>query len=199
MIEKESLVLSGEQIQLRPVCLSDDIAVYEAVRESIAEVSPWMPWCHSDYSREDNRTWLDSREEVWRQGAEYDFLILERATSSLLGVCGLNHFNEEYRFANLGYWIRTSQTGHGFATKATRLLARFAFESLKLNRVEIIVATDNLASQRVALKANAKREGVLRKRLVDLDRVHDAIMYSLIAEDLHGDQGRPAPTAERRS
>jgi RimJ/RimL family protein N-acetyltransferase len=70
------------------------------------------------------------------------------------------------------------------ATSAALLLARFGFNSLKLNRLEIVVATDNRPSQRVAEKVGAKLEGILRKRLIVRKKVYDAYMYSLIREDI---------------
>ncbi|HEX8891487.1 MAG TPA: GNAT family protein, partial [Pyrinomonadaceae bacterium] len=66
---------------------------------------------------------------------------------------------------------------------ATRLAARFALEELKLQRVEILAATGNHASQRVAEKAGATREGVLRKRLLVKGQAQDAVLYSLVSED----------------
>jgi ribosomal-protein-serine acetyltransferase len=63
-----------------------------------------------------------------------------------------------------------------------RLAARFGFEELKLRRIEIVVAVGNEASQRVAEKAGAKREGVLRNRLVVGDAAHDTMMNSFIPE-----------------
>jgi ribosomal-protein-serine acetyltransferase len=53
-----------------------------------------------------------------------------------------------------------------------------------LNRIEILVPTENPASVRVAEKAGAKKEGILRNRLVLHDCPQDAVMYSLIAADL---------------
>ncbi len=79
--------------------------------------------------------------------------------------------------------MRTSKTKLGVATSATLLLARFGFDDLKLNRIEIVVAKGNKPSQRVAERVGAFREGILRKRLVVRDRVYDAIMYSLIPGD----------------
>jgi RimJ/RimL family protein N-acetyltransferase len=64
------------------------------------------------------------------------------------------------------------------------MAARFSFEDLKLNRVELLVPSANVASQRVAEKAGAKREGLLRKRLQLNGIAHDAFVYSLVQEDL---------------
>ena len=65
----------------------------------------------------------------------------------------------------------------------TSLIARFALEELELNRLEIFVPIGNKASQRVAEKAGARWEGVLRKRLILAGSSHDAALYSLVAED----------------
>lgn len=175
--------MTNGTITLRRCRAEDAEAAYEAVRESIAEVTPWMPWCHEGYSLDDSRTWFESRDEAWENGTDYDFMILSKS-GDVLGVCGLNHINQQDRFANLGYWVRTSRTGEGVASAAVPLLARHGFEQLKLNRLEIVVAVENLASQRVAKKAGAVCEGTLRRRLVDGERVMDALMFSLVPEDL---------------
>ena len=62
-------------------------------------------------------------------------------------------------------------------------MARFGFEELNLNRIQIIVATGNIPSQGLATKIGASREGRLRKRLIVREHVYDAIMFSLIPED----------------
>jgi len=162
---------------------SDAGPVYDAVRESIAEVSPWMPWCRRDYSLADSETWFESRADAWGKGAEYDFVIVDRSTGLPLGICGLNHIDRDNRFANLGYWVRTSRTRRGVATAAVPLVAGFGFLELNLNRIEVVVASDNVASQRVAEKVGALREGIVRRRLVVREKVYDAVMFSLLPED----------------
>ncbi|MHB8842787.1 MAG: GNAT family N-acetyltransferase [Candidatus Aquicultor sp.] len=176
--------LDGSLI-VRPCRPTDAEPVYEAVCESIRELSPWMPWCHRGYSIEDSRTWLGSRPDTWQRGMEYDFLIADRSDGRPLGICGLNNLDRENRLANLGYWIRTSSARQGVASAGIPLVIRFGFEELNLNRIEIIVATGNIPSQGLATKIGACREGRLRKRLIVRDRVYDAIMFSLIPEDLN--------------
>ena len=61
-------------------------------------------------------------------------------------------------------------------------MARFGFEELGLGRIEIVVAVGNKASQPVAEKAGAHREGILKRRLRFHDEYHDAVMYSLIPD-----------------
>lgn len=175
--------LTDGTVLLRPFRPEDIEPLYEAVRESILELSVWMPWCHEDYALEDSRSFVISRAESWQNGTEYTFVICDATRGELLGVVSLNLIVPLHRYANLGYWVRTNRTGRGIATRATVLLARFGLTELDFNRIEIVAATGNPASQRVAEKACARREGLLRKRLLIRDRPHDALMFSLVAED----------------
>jgi ribosomal-protein-serine acetyltransferase len=181
---KKGTRLTDGVIALRPYRASDIDSVCEAVRESIPELSVWMSWCQPDYSVEDTRTWVESQPDKWEKGAEYNFAISYNTGPLYLGGCGLNVVDRDCGVANLGYWVRTSRTNKGIATAATLLLAQFAFKKLNLNRVELTVAVDNQASLRVADKAGATREGVLRNRVVKNNAPSDAVMFSLIPQDL---------------
>jgi ribosomal-protein-serine acetyltransferase len=157
----------------------DAQALWEAARESVEEVFPWLPWCHAHYSMAEAVEWARSRAPLAAEGREYAFAIIG-ADGRFLGGCGLNQVNRLHRFANLGYWVRTSATRHGVATEAVRQVAHFAFRNSDLLRLEIVCAVGNERSQRVAERAGAVREGVLRHRLLLHGQPVDAVMYSLV-------------------
>jgi RimJ/RimL family protein N-acetyltransferase len=176
-------IIGNETFRLRRVLPSDAESIFEAVSESVAEVSLWMPWCNADYSLEESKSWCESRDDAWKKGEEYDFVIIDKTNNHLLGVCGLNHINAEERFANLGYWVRTCRTRKGIASAAVPMIAKFGFDSLNLHRIEIVVAVGNLPSQRVAEKSGAFREGFLRQRLFVHGQIFDAFMFSIVPAD----------------
>jgi RimJ/RimL family protein N-acetyltransferase len=176
--------LSDGTILIRTLSAEDIAAEYEAVCESIAEVSPWMAWCHPGYAVEETAAFVASCEEAWKNGTDYGFGVFEVGTGKFLGGVGLSFLNRVHQCANLGYWVRTSCTGRGVASAAARLAARFGLEQLGFLRIEILAAVGNLPSQRAAEKSGAVREGVLRKRLLVNGRAHDAVLYSLVGEDL---------------
>lgn len=60
---QKDIQLTYGVIILRPYQISDINYLYEAARESIAEVSVWLPWCHANYSIEESRTWVKERPE----------------------------------------------------------------------------------------------------------------------------------------
>jgi ribosomal-protein-serine acetyltransferase len=181
---RKDIQLTDGVITLRPYWTSDIDSLHEAVRESIPELSVWMSWCRLDYSMQDTGTWIESQSDAWEKGTEYNFAISYDTGPLCLGGCGLNVIDRDCGTANLGYWVRTGQTNKGIATAATLLLARFAFRELKLSRVELTVAVDNQASLRVAEKAGATREGILRNRVVKNDIPCDAVVFSFIPRDL---------------
>ena len=178
------LELCDGSVLLRPYRISDINDLYEAVRESIAEISLWTDWCHQRYSIKESRTFIKTRSKACKKGISYDFAITDATDGYYLGGCGLNRIELHYGMANLGYWVRTSRVKMGFATAATRLLAQFGFKELGLKRIEIVTDVNNMASQRVAEKSGATREGILRNRLFVRERACDAVMFSLIPGDL---------------
>ena len=171
-------------VGIRPYQPGDAPLLYEAARESIAEIYPWMHWCHPDYALQDSIDWIASCMTAWNEKRAFDFVASDRDSGQFLGAVGINQINPIHLFANLGYWVRTSCTGHRVAAAATLQAARFGFDELGLKRIEIVAAVGNLRSQRVAEKVGATREGVLRQRLRVADVWHDAVMFSLIPDDL---------------
>lgn len=169
--------------EIRPYRLDDVEEVYAAADESRQHVGRWMSWMTPGYSIEDTRNWVQHAVDAREKGEAYEFLIIDSQTHAIVGSCGLNLFNKDNRFCNLGYWVRASRLGQGAARQATLALRDFGFSQLKLNRIEIVVADGNLPSQHVAQSVHALYEGLLHKRLTNQDRVYDAHMYALINQD----------------
>ena len=150
--------------------------LYAAAVESIETVGPWLPWCHAGYSESDGIAWLTRCKTAWDAAEEYEFALFDHA-GEYVGGAGLNQL---HNFANLGYWVRHSRQGQGLAVESVRLLAGFGFGALGLTRIEIVTASDNLPSRRVAEKAGAAFECLARNRLILRGAPVTAAVYSLI-------------------
>ncbi len=171
-------------VRIRVFTASDAAAVVEAVAESVPEITRHLPSLHERLTCDDVGRWIESTHKAWSDGSGFHSALVDAATDQLLGGANLFQFQWNHRLANLSYWVRRSAAGRGVATRATRLIGRFAFDRLKLNRVEIVIAASHPASQRVAEKAGAKFEGVLRNRIGFAGPPTDARLYSLIPGDL---------------
>ena len=179
-----STALTDGVLTLRPLQRDDRDLLYAAVMESVAEVSRWLPWCHPGYSIVETESFIESCITAWAQQTHFPFAIFDASTGQYLGGTGVNHIDRQNRQGSVGYWVRTGATRQGIATKAVRLVARFAFETLQLSRLEIFARPDNAASRRVAEKCGAKFEALARNRVVQHGQAYDAALYSLIPSDL---------------
>jgi ribosomal-protein-serine acetyltransferase len=169
----------ADDIGIQPYAADDAQAVCEAVQESAAQLRPWMPWAHAAYSIADSQTWANAATAWFADRKAYEFKIVTR-DGRYLGGCGLNQLDVLNRRANLGYWVRSSATRHGVASRAVALLRDWAIEHTDLHRLEILVAAGNAASLAVADRCGAVREGTLRDRLLLNGVYHDSVMFSLL-------------------
>src|SRR4051794_3407947 len=140
----------SRSVSIRPFRTSDVSHLYAAARESMEQLRGWMTWCDEDYSLEDSSNFILKAAEAWEQGTAYSFAIIGSQEDDFLGSVGLSHVNRAHNFANMGYWVRQSRTRSGVASAATLLAARFGLQELGLNRLELLIPTENMASQRVA-------------------------------------------------
>lgn len=175
--------LTDGVILLRPPCPGDIPTITTAVHESLTELHPWMDWATHNYNQASAAYWLEFAQLAWEHLSGFQFVITDAETGEYIGNCGVDGINPKYCFCNLGYWVRTSRTKQGVASRAARLAARFAFETVGLVRAEIVIAAGNIASQRAAQKAGAHYEGLLLNRMVVRTDVYDAVMYSLTPAD----------------
>ena len=175
--------LTAGALVIRPWRLDDAAALAAAARESSAEILPWMGWARPDYSVEDAVTFLAGTALAWTEERAHEFAVTG-ADGGLLGGVGVNQINRLHRFANLGYWVRTSAARRGVTSAAARAVARWALATLDIHRLEIVVGVGNVASEGVAARIGAHREGVLRGRLHSGERAMDATMFSLLAADV---------------
>jgi ribosomal-protein-serine acetyltransferase len=174
-------MLKSDEIVLQKYTTEDIPLLFEAIRVSIDRVYPWLPWCHPNYTIAETEAWIKTRPKRWDEGKEFGFSIRDRQ-GTIVGGCGIGIGLSSWS-GNLGYWLRTGYTGKGYATTATKLVARFGVQQLQLKRIEIIASVENIDSQRVAERAGACREGISRNRLLIHDQFHNAVIYSFIPDD----------------
>lgn len=174
--------IAFEGLLLRPFEDGDAAVFVEAVRESAQSIRPWMPWASHDYTTAQALEWFAVCRAQRDAGTALEFGVFCQDTGVFLGGAGLNEIRREQRFCNLGYWVRQSRQGQGIAPRCVRALAAHGFASEALLRIEVVVAVGNTASEKVALKSGAQREGIARNRLLINGQAVPAHMFSLIPE-----------------
>jgi RimJ/RimL family protein N-acetyltransferase len=170
-----AMELTADGLTLRPPTPDDAPAIVAAVRSSVAELAPWMPWATVSYSEEEAHTWMSGA-----LGDVHPFVMVDK-DDELVGSCGLNKIDEFNRSANLGYWVRSDRSRRGHATTATELIKEYGFAVAGLHRMEVIMSVRNEASRRVAEKSGAVYEGIARGALLLNGEFHDTHVWSFVA------------------
>jgi RimJ/RimL family protein N-acetyltransferase len=119
----------------------------------------------------------------WQEGTLAAFAIC--AEGEVVGGIGLRIEDAAHGVAEIGYWIARAARGRGLATRALRLVAAWALDDVRADRVQLRTELQNRTSQRVAEKADFVREGVLRSYRFNqrLGRRMDFVFYSLLPGD----------------
>ena len=121
----------------------------------------------------------------WTAGADAELVIADAPSGEPLGLVSLRVAERDQGLAAVGYWLRAEARGRGAATIAVRLVARWAFDALGVQRIELTTAPENVASQRVAERVGFTREGVLRGLVATKnDGRRDNVLFSLLPADL---------------
>lgn len=113
----------------------------------------------------------------------YFFLILS-PDGRIIGESVINEIDWDLRSANFRICIFSEAgRGKGIGTWAVEATRDFAFEELKLHRLELDVFSFNLRAQKSYLKAGFKREGVLRDAVKDGDQYADDILMAILENE----------------
>jgi RimJ/RimL family protein N-acetyltransferase len=163
--------LEDGDIAVRPLVEADAPALAAGARDPLVPYYTSVP---------ENYTEANAHEFIARGG--HNYAIVDARTDELLGVVGF--LVHDHSRAHFGYWVGKDARGRGVATRALRLLSRWAVEEHGFARLQLIVEPENLASIRVAEKAGFRREARLRSYIELRGARRDVYMYALLAENL---------------
>ncbi|MBS2964539.1 GNAT family N-acetyltransferase [Actinocrinis puniceicyclus] len=137
------------------------------------------------YTLEDARRWcVDTVHLLRAMGDGVHWVISDARSGCYLGGIGVRGTDWLRRCTEIGYAVTPSARGRGYAPEALRAAAQWILREQGFNRVELLAATANTASQRVAEKAGFVREGVARNRGFTHEGQQDMVVFSLIPGDL---------------
>jgi ribosomal-protein-alanine N-acetyltransferase len=170
----------------------DDASAMLALRRRNEEfLTPWEPIRSGDYlTLPIQRLEIERSAEDWVADRGYAFGIFAVDSDDLVGRIALsNVVRGAWQSATLGYFVGREFNGRGHGSTAVALTVEFAFEFVRLHRVQAATMLHNQASIRVLAKNSFRFEGVALRYLRINGRWEDHNVYSLTVEDWPG----PAP------
>lgn len=178
-------VLGDDVVSLRLPAVSDYGAWVSERSESRAFLRPWEPtWSADDLTR---AAFKRRVRRVQREAADqscFAFLIFRRQDEALLGGVTMSNIRRGVaQSCSLGYWMSVRHAGQGYMRRAVDLVLAFAFDELRLHRVEAACIPGNDRSLGLLEKAGFVREGYARRYLLIDGRWQDHVLLSRTADE----------------
>ena len=143
-----------------------------------------MAWVDGHTSVDNSHDWCARCAANWLLRVELTVGLFAAAGGRYLGCASLHDPDWDLRAFGIGYWLRASAVGRGYATEAVRLLVDLAFADLGARRVELRCDARNGPSRRVAERAGFVLEGRLRNAALDPSGTpRDDLVFALIPAD----------------
>ncbi len=136
------------------------------------------------YGQTEARAYLRQRYDATFAGLTAPFAIVAAGDGRLVGSISLMRFAWTHARGEVGYWLAREARGQGHATRAVKLICAWGFASLGLERIDLLAATGNPASQLVAERAGFRREAVLRSYMRATEGQQDMVAFGLLVGEL---------------
>ena len=187
--------LSGRRVLLRPLVATDFPAWQEVRRRNEDWLTPWEPARNPNLpdvveSAEAFAMRCSARERERQLGTGFGFGMFVpdpaagRRAERFCGEINLSSVQRgPFQSAYVGYWIDRAQAGQGYMPEAVVLVARFAFEQVRLHRIQISIIPRNYRSRRVVEKLKIRDEGIAHRYLEINGVWEDHIRYAMTVEE----------------
>jgi ribosomal-protein-alanine N-acetyltransferase len=191
LASEEMPVIRGGGLMLRPPRLEDFEAWADLRDRSRDFLRPWEPiWPVDDLTRGAFRRRIRRYQREVQEDTAYPFFIFLEKDATLVGGLTLGMVRRGVsQAATLGYWMGAPHAGRGLMTAAVRSTCAYAFDSLRLRRLEAACVPGNTPSRRLLERVGFLREGHAREYLCINGVWQDHLLYALLRNDLR--TGRP--------
>lgn len=161
----------------------------QAIDESRNELLPWLSWADTNRKPEDEFAYLlNWCDKHWQDSSGFAYIIRKISDGKLLGMIDLMHVRTDWKCGEIGYWLRSSEVGHGYMHEAVALLEKEVFTH-DINRITIVNDVRNKRSMNVAERAGYHLDGVMRQdRLSYYEHILTTNnIWSKLKEEYHPD------------
>lgn len=168
--------IPAERIVLLRRSHEHDEQMWQAIVESRQMLREYVFWTNKTNTFDDVVKATDSFTDTWEDDREWGFCIYSIPEHRFLGCIGVHLISFKNCSAEIGYWLRTSETHKGYMTEAVQVVTEELFKN-GIHRMVIKCDINNRNSANVALRAGYQLEGVAREALYHPTGLHDEEIY----------------------
>lgn len=153
------------RLLLRSFRIEDAPFLHAALAESINELRTYLwflPWVAEEPTLQSAEVRCRRAEANFLLRSDLPYLAFEKQSGRLVASAGLHRTDWALPKTEVGYWVRSSDVGKGYASEAVVTLTSWALDSLGAKRVELVTDEQNRGSRAVAERCGFRLEGTLR-------------------------------------
>jgi N-acetyltransferase len=158
---------------------------YENLKAIAQATGLWKYFTKNLAEPSELKQWMQEALQEREEGKRMPFVVIDKDEQKICGCTSFGNFSFYDQRVEIGWtWLGEEFLGTGVNRQAKFALLSYAFEVMKMERVEL--KTDNLNERaKTALrKIGAKEEGVLRSHmLMQENRRRDSVYFSIIKEE----------------
>lgn len=173
---KLSESILAERLILLKRCHEHDDEMWQAIEESRAFIREYLFWVDGTQSLSDVEKATDMFFKAWDEDNEWCYSLYSVPENDFLGCIGVHNISFLNRSAELGYWLRLSETGKGYMTEAVKAVEAELFAA-GIHRVVICCDVNNYNSANVALRAGYELESIQKEAVYHYTGLHDHATY----------------------
>ncbi|MDM5199292.1 GNAT family N-acetyltransferase [Fictibacillus enclensis] len=176
------LTLETERCILRaPGESRDGKIVNLAIRESLEELRPWLPFAQTLPAVEETEKNLEGARIKFLEKESFRYLIFHK-NGDYIGTTSLQEIDWDIPKCEIGYWIHSSFSGKGYMTEAVQAIINLGINNIRFKRIEIRCESTNSKSRAIPERLGFELEGILRNEDLSADgsRLTDTCIYSII-------------------
>lgn len=168
------MFLKDEVIVLRAIEKDDAALLYDLINDP--EIERTVVGWSCPVSSEQQLNWIENNQKD--SNSTIRFAI--DAGAGIVGVCSISAIDFKNRTANLNIKLPKASRGHGYASRAVKLMIKYSFDELNLNCLTANVISDNAPSLKLWEKNHFTRDGILRSRVYKNGDYKDLAAFSLL-------------------
>lgn len=148
-------MLETERLHIKPISEEHSEVINNEIRKSQPTLSRWLFWARTLPDLDKTRDFCRECDRKFREKESLEMGIFNKNDGAFMGCIGIHNFNykgEEKSF-DIGYWIGAEYARQGYMLEALKALSHYAFEELGAKKLSITTDAENIASNKLALKA----------------------------------------------
>ena len=182
-------ILIDDDLLLRSYKPEDAGDLFRCINESREHLRQFLPWVDGTTRPEHSVHFIQTAITQQALGEALALGVFLQQSRQLIGGIGMQHWNQDVKRAQVGYWIAKPHEGRGLMQRSAERFLDFLFRKMGLNKIEMHIAAHNTRSLQLATRLGAQQEGVLRQSTRLAGKLEDVVVTGILRsewEAMHG-------------